>query len=271
MQWFGWVLLVFAVTVILYLWMIAPSLRQPKPNVFPGKLIAHRGLHNAAQQVYENSMKAFSLAIDHGYGIEMDVQFTKDKQLIVHHDSNTARICGVDRVIAQTDYADLPTIPDGSRIPLFSDFLAMVAGRVPLVVEIKGYGDQLETAQATLGFLREYEGPFCVESFAPRIVRYFRQHAPGIIRGQLDSCNPAIAKAHGLKKYIVSKHLLHNFVGRPHFIAYDCKYPASLSLLLDKYLFGARLVAWTVNSQPLLEKTLKRYGTWIFEGFTPKR
>ncbi len=270
MPWFGWVLMGFFILAAGYLWFIAPSHTQPKTNAFLGKLCAHRGLHDGNLQVFENSMKAFSLAVENGYGIEMDVQLTRDHQLVVHHDASTKRVCGTDKIILETNYADLPLLPDGSRIPLFADYLAMVAGRVPLIVEIKGYGNQQQTAKATLEHLRAYTGPYCIESFSPQIVRYFKLHAPDIIRGQLDGGNAASIQTKGFFRYIINKYLLHNYLGRPHFIAYDCNHSESLSLWLAKHLFGAFLVAWTVRDQACLDKARKRYSTWIFEKFTPR-
>ena len=246
--------------------------KRPNADLLTGKLYAHRGLHDGNRQVYENSTKAFSLAADAGYGIEMDVQLTRDNRLVIHHDASTTRICGVDRVVTQTDYQDLPKLPDGSSIPLFKDFLTLIGGRVPLVVEIKSHGDHHRTAAATLEHLRGYQGAYCIESFAPDIVGYVRRHAPDVVRGQLASGKPYHqAKAGGFFSHFTHKHLLHNFIGRPHFIAYDCKHPLSPSVPMAKRLFGAFLVAWTVKDQPTLDKARRRFGAWIFEGFTTRR
>ena len=266
---FGWFLSIIAVLSIVYLWLIAPARRHPGAGALMGKHFAHRGLHDGNQQVFENSLHAFALAVDNGYGIELDVQLTRDDQLVIHHDASTARICGADCVITQTEYLDLPLLPDGSHIPLFADFLTLIAGRVPLVVEIKNHGDHDRTAAAVLSLLREYQGPFCVEAFHPGIVRYVRFHAPDVIRGQLASGKVYAGKPKSLLSHFAHKHLLHNFRGRPHFIAYDCKHQASKSLLIAKGLFGAALIAWTVKDQPTLDKASKRYASWIFEGFMP--
>ena len=249
----------------------SPVAAQTQRKSFSGTLCAHRGLHDGNQQVYENSMKAFALAADSGYGIEMDVQLTLDDQLVIHHDASTARVCGTDCVITQTAYADLPAIPDGSQVPLFSDFLTLIAGRVPLIVEIKAHGDPIRNAQATLRFLRAYKGPYCIESFDTQIVRYFRKHAPEIIRGQLASGNPAAVKTKGFSPYFAHKHLLFNFRCRPHFIAYDCNHQASPALLLAKHVFGTFLVAWTVRDQQTLDKARKRFDTWILKSSHPCR
>ncbi len=269
MPWFGWVLCFALALAAVFLWLAAPAGRRPQSNPFTGKLCAHRGLHDGNQTVYENSMKAFALAADAGYGMEMDVQLTLDNQLVIHHDASTARVCGKDCVIAQTAYADLPPLPDGSPVPLFADFLKLVAGRVPLIVEIKSHNRLDQTTQATLDQLKAYTGPYCIESFSPHIVRYVRRHAPGVIRGQLASGNPAAIKSKGFFHYVSHKYLLYNFMGRPHFVAFDCNHTASLSLLMDKHWFGAFLVAWTVRDQAVLNRARRLYSTWIFEGFAP--
>ena len=269
MPWFGWVLLLGFALAAFYVYLAAPSVKRVNTDSLTGKLYAHRGLHDGNRQIYENSMAAFSLAADVGYGIEMDVQLTRDHVLVIHHDASTARICGVDRVITQTDYADLPKLPDGSSIPMFKDFLALIAGRIPLVVEIKSHGDHHQTAAATLKQLQNYQGAYCIESFAPDIVGYVRRHAPGVIRGQLASGRPYTAKAGNMVLHFAHKHLLYNYLGRPHFIAYDCKNPLSPSVPMAKRFFGTLLVAWTVKDQPTLDTARKRYDAWIFEGFTP--
>ena len=141
-----WALFAAAVLLLLfalYLWLIAPA-RRP----YPGKLrcdvlYAHRGLHDGNQVVFENSMQAFTQAVKHGYGIEMDLQSTRDGQVVVHHDLNTLRVCGTDAIIEQTDYADLPLLPDGTPIPLFADFLQLVGGKVPLIIELKHHKEYI--------------------------------------------------------------------------------------------------------------------------------
>ena len=102
-----WMLFGFAVLLLLfagYLWLIAPA-RRPYPKQFRRDVLyAHRGLHDGNKTVFENSMAAFRLAVEHGYGMEMDLQSTRDGQVVVHHDLNTLRVCGVDAVIEETDY-----------------------------------------------------------------------------------------------------------------------------------------------------------------------
>jgi glycerophosphoryl diester phosphodiesterase len=265
-----WLLFAFAVLLVLfsvYLWLIAPA-RKPYPYALRRDVLyAHRGLHDGNHAVIENSMKAFALAMEHGYGMEMDLQTTRDGKVVIHHDLNTQRICGVNAEIEQTDYADLPLLPDGSKLPLFEDFLKLVDGKAPLIIELKHHAQYLRTVNAALETLKGYHGDYCVESFHPSIVRCLRNGAPNVLRGQLSSGN----LASGIKPLsaFLLKHLLFNVLSRPHFIAYDFYHDRTPSLWLNRLFFKPYLVAWTVKSQAGLDAALKRYDAVIFEGFTP--
>lgn len=264
-----WLLLCLAALAGLYLWLIAPARDKPDMAALTGKLYAHRGLHDGNQTVFENSPEAFRRAVAAGYGIELDVQLTADLTLVVHHDGDTARVCGKPASILHTAYADLPPLPDGTPIPTFADVLALVGGRVPLIVEIKQYGDPARNAAAALDALRGYHGPYCVESFHPMAVRYFRTTAPGVVRGQLAMGGKRDPAEVGAVTFYALKYLLVNTLGRPHFIAYASAQDSNLSLWLMKRLFRPGLAAWTLRDQPALEKARKDYGMFIFERFTP--
>ena len=265
MPWYIWL---FLALCALYLWMIAPR-RRPKAAGLIGRLYAHRGLHDGNHTVPENSPAAFRLAVESGYGIELDVQPTADGKQIVHHDDNTLRVCGQEAVIRQTAYGDLPPLPDGSPIPLFSDVLALVNGRAPLIVEIKPYGSPVGNAAATLEALRPYQGDYCIESFHPSVVRYFRKRAPGVVRGQLAMGGPFNRSETSLLEHFALKYLLINCLGRPHFIAYSCAADRNLSMGLMKRLFKPMLAAWTLRDQALLDYARKDYDMLLFERFIP--
>ena len=261
-----WILLALAA---LALWLIAPARRRPDASALTGRLYAHRGLHDGTPAVPENSLTAFRLAVEAGYGIELEVQRTADRQLVVHHDSNTRRVCGVDAEILSTPYAALPPLPDGSPIPLFAEVLALVAGRAPLIVEIKPYGSATANAEAAVTALRGYAGPYCVESFHPLAVRYVRRHAPEVLRGQLAMGTPFNPAETTLAEHVAVKYLLINAFGRPHFVAYSSDSDHNLSLWLMKRLFHPLLAAWTLRDQASLNRARKDYSMLIFERFTP--
>jgi len=268
--WYLWLIIAVAFLFALYLYLIAPSLRHPALGVLGGKYYAHRGLHDGNHAVPENSLAAFQLAVEAGYGMELDVQLTKDHVLIVHHDGNTRRVCGVDREICNTLYEELPPLPDGSPIPTFSDVMALVAGQEPMIVEVKPDGDPLANAVAAREALSTYPGPYCVESFHPLVVRYFRKNAPDVLRGQLAMGGPYHAGETNRVQFTVLKYMLLNFLGRPHFIAYSCALDRNLSMGLMKRLFHPILVAWTVRDQKTMDYAQAQYDLPIFELFTPK-
>lgn len=268
-----WIIDLILLLVALYLLLIAPSLDAPDSAAdLMGWLYAHRGLHDMRRGVPENSMKAFKHAVDAGYGIELDVHPTLDGQLVVFHDADLKRVCGVPVRVADVTYEQLTAfpLPDGSVIPLLADVLALVDGRVPLIVEIKHYGNATHNASLAVKALRHYRGPYCMESFHPLAVRHVRKNAPGVVCGQLADGNPWKPGEMKRVTHFAMKHLLMNAVSRPHFVAYS--YPADQcpGMWLMKRFFRPVLCAWTIRDQATLDDALEAYQMPIFEGFLPQ-
>lgn len=249
---------------------MAPSCKpHPLAPQFIGRSFAHRGLFNN-RTICENSLEAFAFAVDNNYGIELDVQLTADGKVVVFHDDSLLRMCGVEKQVNSSTYRELASLTLGSTdqtIPLFKDVLALVDGRVPLIVELKSTADIAPLCLKTYDLLRKYDGPCCIESFNPLIVDWFRRNAPQIMRGQLAT---KMGKGGGLaaqaNSYALS-HLMYNFLSRPHFIAYDQRYRDSCALKLCRAL-GAFTVAWTVTKENYV-KNAACYDAVIFEGFFP--
>ena len=131
-------------------------------------MIAHRGLFNNNSDAPENSLAAFRNALEHGFGMELDVQLTKDGKLVVFHDFDLKRMCGVHKKLTELTYAELEQYSlknSTEKIPLFSDVLELVNGKVPLVVEIKVDFDYKATTEAAAAMLSEYKGVYCMECF----------------------------------------------------------------------------------------------------------
>ena len=253
-----------------YLYMIAPEKKRPDASHLEGWLYAHRGLHDGNRKVIENSMEAFRLAVEKGYGMELDVQLTRDGKLVVHHDGSLKRVTGVDRQVHDVDYADLPLLPDGSKIPLFTEVLAMVDGCAPIIVEVKHNGGSAKNAAAAWAILKDYQGPYCVESFNPAAMKYFRQNAPHIVRGQLASGGKWNKKDLNFASYVALRSLMVNAVSRPHFVAYSVPQDRTVSMWLMKHVFKPLLACWTVREQKVLDEARKQgYQYPIFELFTP--
>ncbi|MGN1002937.1 MAG: glycerophosphodiester phosphodiesterase [Oscillospiraceae bacterium] len=228
--------------------MVAPG-RAPgeKKAPFMGANIAHRGLHKIDRTVPENSMAAFRAAVESGYGVELDVHITADGRLVVFHDDSLRRMCGVEGKVEELPYAELKRLRLGRTdegIPLLGDVLALVGGKAPVVLELKRGGRNNELCERVYELLRLYSGPVCVESFDPRIVRWWRKNAPEVLRGQL-SCRPEdFGRSTGRLGAFAMGHLLTNFLGRPQFIAYGlCEKKPLLVRLCEK--MGAMRVCWT--------------------------
>ena len=165
------ILIVIVVLAILYFLMIMPRMIH-KPDTAPFKewLYAHRGLHDNATEAPENSMAAFRKAADAGFGIELDIQLTKDKIPVVFHDFTLKRVCGGEGKISDYTYEELQQFhlcDSVEKIPKFEDVLKMVDGKVPLIVEFKIERTDLSLCPLADKMLRAYKGMYCMESFNP--------------------------------------------------------------------------------------------------------
>ncbi len=264
---------VLLVLFCLYFYCIMPRLtRKKEARVFLHHLFAHRGLFAKDQSIPENSMGAFANALEHGYGIELDIQLTKDKQLVVFHDHTLTRMCGIDLPVCEMTYKELQkyTLLDTEeKIPLFKDVLELVDGKVPLLVEIKLPTLCTYTCQAADALLQDYRGRYCIESFNPLALRWYKKHRKEIVRGQLSAnLTKPVTEAGFLLSFLV-KHLLLNFIGRPDFIAYCYTDTFNVSFILNKCLWHTPTFAWTVRSQAVLEKYRNKFDSIIFDSFIP--
>lgn len=267
------IIVLFIVLAGLYLLAVMPRMRdKPDARPFRGRLYAHRGLHDNKSEAPENSLKAFQKAVDAGYGIEMDIQLTKDKVPVVFHDFTLKRICGAEGKVCDYTYEELQqfTLCDSQeRIPKFSQVLALVDGRVPLIVEFKIPFMDLSLCPIADRLLRDYQGIYCMESFHPLCVYWFRRHHREIMRGQLAT---AFLKEgeYGGPLYFVLQNLLLNFLTKPDFVAYEYKYPNMLSRKICRGLYGNLAAAWTIRSQEQLEAAEANFDFFIFDSFLPE-
>ena len=257
-----------AAAVSLPLVLLAPgrtTKRQRAP--FMGMNFAHRGLHSRDKSVPENSLEAFELASRAGYGMELDVQLSKDGQVVVFHDDTLERVCGVNARVDSLTYDELKKLRlcgTEHTIPLFSEVLSTIRGRGPLIVELKNGKRNRELCEKTYRLLSDYRGEVCIESFNPLIVAWFRRHAKDLVRGQL--AMPAHYYDGTMKKTMafLLSHGFTNILCRPQFIAYRIgKKP--LTVRLSEHM-GAMKVAWT-SHEP---KNEKKNDAVIFEFYKPR-
>ena len=257
-----------AAAVGLPLLLVAPggaTKRQKAP--FLGRNFAHRGLHSEDKSVPENSLEAFRLAAKAGYGVELDVQLTKDGQVVVFHDDTLDRVCGVPGKLEEKSYDELKLLSlcgTNQRIPLLTEALAVIRGKGPLIVELKNGRRNRELCEKTYALLSDYDGQVCIESFNPFIVRWFKKHAKDIVRGQLAAWpkdyGDAVSRGNA---FLLSRCLL-NFLARPQFIAYRTGI-RPLGVQLSEAL-GAMNFVWTARN----ERAERGRDAVIFEFYRPQ-
>lgn len=268
------IVIILIVLFLLYLFLISPNLLHRKNDIrsLQGWKYAHRGLFDPDEGIPENSMKAFALAVENGYGIELDVHITSDGHLVVIHDSDTTRVCGEKHIIEQmtlSQIADLRLSDTAEIIPQFEEVLKLIAGKVPLIVEIKSESGPIEAlCQKVFSVLTDYRGAYCVESFNPTVVRWFRKSAPRIIRGQLAGRMLHMGKKITVVTFLLQHYLL-NFLGRPDFMAYELEASGQFVFRFVKKLFRPYLFAWTVRTTEDLIKAEMNYDLVIFESIRP--
>lgn len=271
----GWLIAGIALIFLLICYCLLILPRAPKhaqAAPFEGLMAAHRGLYEKDQSVPENSLEAFRRAAEAGYGVELDVQLSKDGAVVVFHDDT------VDRMTDQKGRVDsftleelraMPLMGTEHRMPLFTEVMAVLDGVSPTIVELKSTPNYPALCEKTLSILRTLKGPYCVESFDPRIVRWFYKNAPDLMRGQLTESFPHWREAGlPLSRALLMHTLYVNFLTHPQFIAFG-RGRRPLCMLLGR-LIGTRMVHWTERPDADHALLAKRYDCRIFEHYRPE-
>jgi len=274
MTWLIVVVGIFIVLIVALMFCVAPGKMTPEARkmalTFKGLNCAHRGLHTENQEVPENSIESFVAARNGNYGIEIDVQLSKDGKVIVFHDDDLERACGIDANVSSKEWSELSKIPlfnSDQYIPLLSEVLDIIDD-TPVIVELKSAGaNNARLCIETLKLLREKGKNFCIESFDPRIVAWFKKNAPDILRGQLSS-SPRLFKGISIIFASILGNLLTNCMSRPHFIAFSNSKRPPIALLC--YIFKPMKVTWTIQPSHDVEKCERQNDAIIFEYYKPK-
>lgn len=262
---------ILLVLIVVYLFLICPRIfNKPDRSAFYGVHYAHRGLFDNKSNAPENSLNAIRKAVEAGYGIEFDVQLSKDDVPVVFHDASLKRVCGIDGNVWEYTLEELKNIKladSDQTIPTFEEVLEVVEGKVPLIIEYKM--DRVDTKVCELGneVLKKYKGPYCIESFHPFAVYWYRKNRPDVVRGQLSE-NYAREGKHNLALKAMTW-LLTNFMTRPDFIAYCHKDVNNFSRRMCRRL-GALSVTWTIKSRKQYEKVKSDFDLFIFDSFILK-
>ncbi len=266
------VILILVILGLLYLLTLLGRQNQEAWNKLEGWSYAHRGLHGNG--VPENSMAAFRLALEKGYGIELDLHLLSDGGLAVIHDAKLKRTTGAEGDIEDLTAADLENYRlegTGETIPQFYQVLELFGGRAPMIVELKAErGNHAALCAAACAALEGYDGPYCIESFDPRCILWLRQNRPDIIRGQLAE-NFLRSKGGSLStplRFLLTN-LTMNFLTRPDFIAYNFRDRKGISPELARKIWGVRPVSWTLRAKEDYDTAVAEGRIPIFENFEP--
>ena len=272
-------IIILIILLVTYIQLIRPNLPRRDMTALLGRDYAHRGLWNTndpgSENRPENSLAAFRAAVEKDYGIELDVHLTKDGHLVVHHDDSLKRLTGKDIVIADSTLAEIHAckLPNGEPVPTYDEVLETVAGRIPMIVEVKvEKANHAALSMAVYERMKTYDGPWCMESFSPNAVKWFRLNAPEIIRGQLAFDHAGKGKTAFLfLRNLGIASMIHNTLSRPDFIAFEAKSVKwhTLSIHLLRWM-KPWFVAWTVRSQADMDKLRGKWDLQIFEKFEAK-
>lgn len=264
---------VFAAAVLYFLAIMPRLGRRKEAERFRGVYYAHRGLHDNESDAPENSMEAFRRAVKAGYGIEMDVQLSKDGVPVVFHDFTLERVCGRPGKVCDYTYEELVQFPlygSRERIPGFSDVLQMIDGRVPLIIELKIEWLDMTVCPLADALLRDYKGDYCIESFNPGALLWYRRYHNDVVRGQLADGFLKSGEFKGAL-YFTLQNLLLNWMTKPDFVAYNHKYADNPSRRLCRRLYRNMAVAWTIKNQTELKEAKEKFDLFIFDSFIPDR
>jgi glycerophosphoryl diester phosphodiesterase len=233
--------------------------------------IAHRGLHDAAKGIVENTASAFAAAIAHGYAIECDLQLTADGEAVVFHDEHLGRLTETSGMVKDLTAAQMKAVRvrnSQDHVQTLAELLAQVKGQVPLVIEIKSHwdGDERLAARA-IEVLKDYQGPCCLMSFDPDVIAAVRRMSPGTIRGivaerAFDSYYDSLP----LDKQMELRTFSHVSRTRPDFV----------SLSLDDLPWapvtamragGNPVISWTIRTAEQARRARRCSDQITFEGF----
>ena len=225
--------------------------------------IAHRGLHDLNRARWENTLSAFEAAAAKGYAIECDVHLSGDGVPIVVHDGDLKRLTGNEGFVWQRradEFGAMRVGGTGDHVPTLAEMLSLVAGRVPLVIELKGIpGHDEGLVAAVARALRRYAGQAAIMSFDPWLVRRFAADAPGI---------PAGLTAWGEKPHEVEAHF--SMLGSGvSFVSYGVVHVPNPFVAFVRDRLSMPVITWTVRNQGDVERTFAHADQMTFEGFEP--
>lgn len=267
-----WPWILVAIAILLVLTYFAMTAGRPiDMDQYVSYKYAHRGLHD--EQYPENSIAACNAACEAGYGVEIDVHLSSDGQVVVFHDDTLDRMTGQSGKPGDFTATELTSMQLGDTdytIPLLKDVVDCVAGRTPLLIEIKSTGSAGALEPAVYEVMESYNGPYLIQSFSPFSVGWFDKNAPSVPRGQLSWTFSGYDGDLPDYQTFAIRHLLVDFLDQPNFIAYGIQDDGLSSWTVQRLRnTGMPVFAWTVRSEEEYEQAAPYCDTIIFEGFRP--
>ena len=273
------ILLIAAALLILlclgYFVLTHPKKSLEKIKKYTAFKYAHRGLHDRTHA--ENSMSAFRLAVEHGFGIELDVRLSADNEVMVFHDDTLLRVCGDERAVIDLTAEELASVRlsgTDEGVPTLREVLEMVGGRVPILIEIKRNSPSSpDVTPRAIEILKDYQGDYLLQSFNPISVGVVKKLAPEAPRGFLAThLTKEKGKKYPFYQYLVERFVL-NVLSRPEFLAYEhTEYKRYLPVRIFQAIYRMPAFAWTVRSEEEAARAMKNgYSTVIFENYIPEK
>jgi glycerophosphoryl diester phosphodiesterase len=245
------------------------------PDWLTARPIAHRGLHDAGAGIFENTLSAADAAIAAGFAIECDVQDTADGEAVVFHDHTLDRLTGRRGPVRErtaTELAGLTIGGSADRIPTLKAFLDRIAGRTPLVIEVKSrFDNDPRLMHRTIEILSAYEGPVALKSFDPFVVAAVRTTAPAIPRGIVAESAYEGGEWEKLtrEQRRDMANLLHFRATEPDFLSWRVRDLPCAAPFLCRHLKDLPVMAWTVRSEADRARAALHADQIVFEGFRP--
>jgi glycerophosphoryl diester phosphodiesterase len=245
------------------------------PDWLTARPIAHRGLHDGARGIVENMPGAARAAIAGNFGIELDIQLAADGEAMVHHDDDLSRLTEASGALRAKTAAELRQVVfknTSERMMSLSDLCAIVAGRVPLVIEVKSHFDgDRRLVRRMAEVLSSYEGPAAGMSFDPDQVLALRELIPSRPRGIVAEHHYTAADWPDTTpdQRVAMTYLRHAFRTRPHFVAYWVDEIPDVAPWIARNIFRCSLLTWTVRTAAQRIRATKYADQMIFEGFHP--
>jgi glycerophosphoryl diester phosphodiesterase len=245
------------------------------PDWLTARPVAHRGLHDVARGIIENMPAAAQAALNANFAIECDIQLTADGEAMVHHDDALGRLTEGSGALLGKTAAELKAVRfknTDERMMTLGDLCALVAGRVPLVIEVKSHFDgDRRLVKRMAEVLATYSGPAVGMSFDPDQVLALREIMPQLPRGivaereytETDWPEASAEQRRGMT------YLRHAFRTRPHFVAYWVNELPAMAPWIARNIFGLPLLSWTVCTPEQRARAARYADQMIFEGFLP--